>query len=238
MRSTKDVVRRRAWLGAAALGTLVYGLAVAGPGSLPKSEQGAPSASSDGTTIRVDATPTLSLPASTGRRPVPGEPYVGSLPVTARVVVDYTADQMTRDRAAGLYQGPMPMQSGGQVAAGGCTFAVDCDDANDCTIDTCNIAPGSQGGTGKCEHNPFADGLPAAVTMTASATAPKRARASSATAAATTDSPATPITTAPAARATVSAPTARRPPAAMMQRACPSSPSAPRTATTPSKTVR
>jgi hypothetical protein len=90
---------------------------------------------------------------------VDGEAPEGHFPEVARYLVDYRADEMTRARNEGQYVGPMPMTLGvSNIAAGGCSFDVQCDDGIPCTFDNCDIAPGAPAGTGKCTYLPFPAG--------------------------------------------------------------------------------
>jgi len=62
-------------------------------------------------------------------------------------------------RWIGAIPGPDALREGaGAVAAGGCSFAIDCDDANLCTDDRCDIAPGAAAGSGACVNSPVANG--------------------------------------------------------------------------------
>lgn len=81
----------------------------------------------------------------------------GNVPIFPEIVVDYRDDDATRMREAGLLVGPLPMtviRGGGEggVAMGGCSFDVDCDDGNRCTVDTCDFTPGQPAGSGTCEN--------------------------------------------------------------------------------------
>jgi len=98
------------------------------------------------------------------RQAASGEPVVygnmadlmsGNVPTFPVIRVDYRDDDATRMRAAGLLNGPLPTagQEGG-VAMGGCSFAVDCDDGNRCTVDSCDFTPGEPAGSGTCVHVP------------------------------------------------------------------------------------
>jgi len=88
----------------------------------------------------------------------------GEIPVMPVIEVDYRDDEATRMRAAGLLVGPLPMptqmQGDVSVAAVACSFAVQCDDGNPCTIDSCDFPPGIPptpfGGT--CNNTPAPDG--------------------------------------------------------------------------------
>ncbi|MCH7631865.1 MAG: hypothetical protein IIB59_01525, partial [Planctomycetes bacterium] len=73
--------------------------------------------------------------------------------------VDYRDDEGTRLRAAGLLKGPLPFLFDSAVAtAGACTFDIQCDDGDPCTIDNCNFPPGAAPGSGKCENTVAQDG--------------------------------------------------------------------------------
>jgi hypothetical protein len=82
----------------------------------------------------------------------------GNIPTFPVIVVDYRDDDATRMREAGLLQGPLPLSinhnAEGGVAAGGCSFDVDCDDGDPCTVDTCDFTPGQPAGSGTCVSVP------------------------------------------------------------------------------------
>ena len=73
---------------------------------------------------------------------------------------DYRDDEGTRLRAAGLLKGPMPFLFESAVADmhGTCTFDIQCDDGDPCTIDDCIFPAGGATGAGKCENTAVADG--------------------------------------------------------------------------------
>ncbi|MCH7526099.1 MAG: hypothetical protein IID39_01555, partial [Planctomycetes bacterium] len=94
-------------------------------------------------------------------------------PVMPAVVVDYRDDLPSRLRREGKLIGPVPL--GSVVTAGGiaaglpcggnnckacCTFAIDCEDNDPCTIDTCTYMSGQPRGTGACENTAVPDGSP------------------------------------------------------------------------------
>jgi len=81
-------------------------------------------------------------------------------PIRSPIAVDYRDDKALRLRRAGLLRGPLPMPSGaaGGVATSGCTFNIECDDGNPCTIDHCNYTPGMPVGSGTCVNSPAPDG--------------------------------------------------------------------------------
>ncbi|MCH7596851.1 MAG: hypothetical protein IID35_09865, partial [Planctomycetes bacterium] len=73
--------------------------------------------------------------------------------------VDYRDDEGTRLRAAGLLKGPLPFLFDSAAAtAGACTFDIQCDDGDPCTIDNCNFPPGAAPGSGKCENTAVDNG--------------------------------------------------------------------------------
>lgn len=109
----------------------------------------------------------------------------GEIPVLPTIRVDYRDDDATRMREAGLLEGALPLTSEtGGVAAGTlclanctgagtpfacctgagtgtctcCSFAVDCDDSNPCTDDSCNFTPGQPAGSGFCSSTVAPDG--------------------------------------------------------------------------------
>jgi len=133
----------------------------------PLAATGATEANSSGGLTEADSGEILRPRAAnetTKQRVIAGQMPQGELPLIAKMVVDYRADEMTKARREGRLVGALPQRSQlGGVAAGGCSFAVDCDDANKCTIDTCDIMPGTLVDTGKCVHTPVADGLSLAV---------------------------------------------------------------------------
>jgi hypothetical protein len=73
----------------------------------------------------------------------------------APIVVDYRDDDATRMREAGLLRGPLPLPSSAStaVATGGCTFGIECDDGNPCTIDRCNYISGMPVASGSCDNS-------------------------------------------------------------------------------------
>ena len=83
----------------------------------------------------------------------------GDVPIMPTIIVDYRDDDATRMREAGLLIGPLPLRADvqGGVATGGCSFAIECDDGNPCTVDTCNFPPGQPAGSGTCVHAPVPD---------------------------------------------------------------------------------
>jgi len=175
MRAAKnELAKRRVWLGVTALGILACSLALAGaPGRQPAPGVHEAAASQ----VKAASNPSTATPASQAAALHPdagtvvespvirqrvrgGQMPKGELQVIANVVVDYRDDEMTKARVRGELVGPLPMPSElGVVAAGGCSFDFQCDDANPCTIDTCDFTPGSPIGSGKCEYNPVPDGF-------------------------------------------------------------------------------
>ncbi|MFH1107959.1 MAG: hypothetical protein V1790_01995, partial [Planctomycetota bacterium] len=116
------------------------------------------------------------LPAGNPSRVTAGSIPATGLGVIATVYVDWRDDEGTRLRQAGKLIGPMPGPGEmGGVATGGncnivsctntskepvgpcpgeCSFAVHCDDANPCTVDSCDFITGSAPCTGSCAHDP------------------------------------------------------------------------------------
>ena len=81
-----------------------------------------------------------------------GQVPSGGYPIFDPVVVNYKDDEPSRLRAAGLLHGALPLSDGGIVAAGGCTYDIQCEDANPCTRDVCVIDISQGLGSGKCTH--------------------------------------------------------------------------------------
>lgn len=85
----------------------------------------------------------------------------GGLPVMPAMTVDYRDDIGTRMRNEGKLVGPYrPWKVGGEggVAAGGCSFDIQCDDCNPCTQDVCQISVGAPLGSGTCINSALANG--------------------------------------------------------------------------------
>jgi hypothetical protein len=51
-------------------------------------------------------------------------------------------------------------QVAGSCAPAGCSFDIECDDGDPCTLDDCNVPAGEGPGTGTCTHDPVREGLP------------------------------------------------------------------------------
>ncbi|MEK6798705.1 MAG: hypothetical protein AABZ12_07060 [Planctomycetota bacterium] len=85
---------------------------------------------------------------------------VGHLPPSTPMIVNYKDDEPSRMRAAGLLKGALPLPLEGSIAAGGCTFDIECDDANPCTRDVCEIDVSQGMGSGKCSHAAVSPGEP------------------------------------------------------------------------------
>ena len=84
----------------------------------------------------------------------------GQLPIAKPIVVNPYDDEPSRLRARGELIGPYRPQRFGAVASGGsCSFNVECDDCDPCTLDVCEIAGGGLPGSGTCSNDPIADGL-------------------------------------------------------------------------------
>ncbi len=79
------------------------------------------------------------------------------------VTVDWRDDEGTRRREAGTLVGPLPSRFENVTAActpPNCSFDVECDDGNKCTVDRCTIPPGIGACAGTCANDPVAEGLP------------------------------------------------------------------------------
>lgn len=87
-----------------------------------------------------------------------GRMPTAELPVNAPMTVDYRDDAGTRLRQAGELVGPYRPNQRGNVAQGGCSFDIDCDDCNPCTNDVCDIEPGDTLGSGTCINDTLPNG--------------------------------------------------------------------------------
>lgn len=156
-------------LGAIGVAALALGLSLklegAPPSSRPEQPQiKVPSAAAQqkaaATVEGLSSSPTpADAPQESTSRVTTGMIPASGMEVIATIHVDWRDDEGTRLRQAGKLIGPMPFVGElGGVATGGCSFNIDCDDANRCTIDTCNIPPGGPLLAGKCEYNPVPEG--------------------------------------------------------------------------------
>ena len=76
-------------------------------------------------------------------------PLSGQLPIANPIVVNPYDDEPSRMRARGELIGPYRPQRFGAVASeDSCSFDVDCDDCDPCTLDVCEIAGGAAPGSG------------------------------------------------------------------------------------------
>jgi len=148
---------KKAWLpctGAALLGILVFSLSLEGsgvPGTVTDQERAISKSPSDlgqprAVTSRVAHRNSTKASRSSFRVGVlPQREY----PIGPVYQVDPQNDIGSRGRREGKWVGAMPAPTfgSGVIAAGGsCSFAIDCDDNDPCTTDSCDIAPG--GGEG------------------------------------------------------------------------------------------
>jgi hypothetical protein len=152
---------------------LAYGLTLAGAPRLGTS--GARTdGSSKGGVIDATASPAPQAGAAGAIRIDAGNEYrsnragAANGPRVVNVVsVDWRDDRGTREREAGKLVGPLPFPvDGGNVATGAppgcvapaCSFNIECDDGNRCTVDLCDIVSGTGTCTGTCTNTPVADG--------------------------------------------------------------------------------
>ncbi len=122
--------------------------------SVPRSSRGAAAPRGEESRTRMVASVSIDVP------PIRVGTIPKTLPVLPAVTVDPYADEPSRLRAVGLLRGPMPLRGLGAsaIAAGGCTFDIDCEDGNPCTDDICDIGSGDPSGTGLCMHEVVVDG--------------------------------------------------------------------------------
>ncbi|MCH7840932.1 MAG: hypothetical protein IID38_11955, partial [Planctomycetes bacterium] len=84
----------------------------------------------------------------------------GQLPIAKPIVVNPYDDEPSLMRARGELIGPYRPQRFGAIASGGgCSFDVECDDCDPCTLDVCDIEGGAAPGSGTCSNATIADGL-------------------------------------------------------------------------------
>lgn len=172
MKSGKQRYHWRALIGALAVAGLAFGLSLRleGAAHVP-----------GGSSVKVDQKVTVATDElkrdiraeRISREAGLGEPVVygnmadlmsGNVPTFPTIVVDYRDDDATRMREAGLLEGPLPMVShDGGAALGGCSFAIDCDDGNRCTSDTCDFTPGQPAGSGTCVNTAVGNGSDGAI---------------------------------------------------------------------------
>ncbi len=161
----------RSWVGVIGIAALALGISLKleGAPTLTRQDKSgekvSPGAIQDIGSTNVEAppsrlTPSLVINESTTRAKAGSIPDDG-MPVIATIHVDWRDDEGTRLRQAGKLVGPLPHpgQWGGVATAGSCTFAIDCDDANPCTIDACDIPVSGPVGAGKCVYTPVAEGF-------------------------------------------------------------------------------
>ncbi len=87
-----------------------------------------------------------------GKMPATGFPTID--PIT----VDYSDDEPSRLRRAGLLDGPVTLPTYSVAAGGACTFDIECEDADPCTFERCNMDPAAGAGSGVCEVYPVPPG--------------------------------------------------------------------------------
>jgi hypothetical protein len=86
-----------------------------------------------------------------------------NLPVLPPQVVNWKKDLPTQMREAGLLTGPLPLSTFMNVAActpPNCSFDIECEDGNPCTVDTCNLDPEMGLCSGMCANTAVAAGEP------------------------------------------------------------------------------
>jgi len=143
----------RTWrpvIGVLAVGALAFGLKL----------EGAPVAS-DAKNAAVVADPTVEISQETIRSEVTriklGK-IPSSLPIMPVVTANPFDDVPSQLRAAGLLKGPMPLRDfAAGIAAGACTFDIDCEDGDPCTDDFCDIGPGQAPNAGVCNNEAVAN---------------------------------------------------------------------------------
>jgi hypothetical protein len=181
MRRVGTLVRWKSIVGLLAIGVLAFSLTLEGaptrkegprskrPGDSLVAPRPVPASSS--TIIGVEPTneigPAPSVPSDdrrvAGQRTenfvLYGDIRSGTLPVAESQVINPYNDFASEMRRRGELIGPYRPQRTGGVAGGGCSFDVECDDCNPCTLDRCVIAQGAPAGTGTCDNPPVTNGL-------------------------------------------------------------------------------
>lgn len=90
----------------------------------------------------------------------PHHPTFSSPRIAPPQYVDWRDDEWTRLRQQGR-RPAQPMNSTiGTVAGGGCSFDIECDDGNPCTLDQCDIEAGEPLGAGSCSNTNLPPGSP------------------------------------------------------------------------------
>jgi len=172
MKVCSETTRWHPWIGVLAVGMLAFGLSLEGATPTKYTNESSANKSRIQKTEKLSVSRTRitgpfstvspdKIAGATKARVVYSQMPVNikDIPVAETITVDYRNDEGDEYRRLHNTTGPIPLLSeermmlnGGGVAAGGCSFTIDCDDGKPCTTDRCKITPGEPAGSGFCEN--------------------------------------------------------------------------------------